>query len=142
MASLFASLKTSSILSDIFLILEVKMKYHYEPIEEEPEFGTIYHCDDEIFDLGTLYLSDNIGLIVVQTKFDPVNKCFKFGPLDAGLANDIFRQKGFREFFLQFAAKPDGAGRYPVVNVRKIMWSLRMKPLRKDSWERELQALL
>ena len=115
------------------------MKY-YEP--EEPEFGIIYHCDDEIFDLGTLYLSDNIGLIVVQTKFDPVNKCFTLGPIDTRLANDIFHQKGFREFFLKFAAKPDGAGRYPVMNVRKIMWSLGMKALHKESWERELQALL
>ena len=118
------------------------MRYFYEPVEAEPEFGIIYHCDDELFDLGTLYLSDNIGLIVVQFQIDPVNKTFKFGPIDPGLANDIFKQPGFREFFLRFADKPDGARRYPVMNVRKVMWSLRMKPLRKDSWERELQALL
>ena len=118
------------------------MRYYYEPTKAEPKYGVIYHGPSEVFDLGTLYLSDGLGLVVVQLQFDELNKSFKLGPLDPGLANDIYVQPGFREFFLEFAKPVTPGGEYPVVNVRKVMWSLRMKPLRKDIWEQDLQRLL
>ena len=54
------------------------------------------------------------------------------------LAGDIYFSPGFLEFFEENAAEPDEIGLYPTVTARKIMWKLRMKPLKKEYWEEEL----
>ena len=119
------------------------MRYYYEPTNDtEIKYATFYHPPNELFDLGTLYYYDGMGLVIVQLEYDPLNKSYHFGPIPPGLANDIFEQPGFREFFLRFAKPSTPNGEYPVMNVRKVMWSLRMKPLRKRDWEQKLQALL
>lgn len=120
------------------------MRYYYELNTELdiPKYSILYHGPFEFFDLGTLYLIDGLGLIVVMPEFNRVDKTIKFGPLPPSLANDIYEQPGFREFFLRFAQPATPSGEYPVMNVCKIMWSLRMKPLRKMDWEQKLQALL
>lgn len=45
---------------------------------------------------------------------------------------------GFMSFFEENAAEPDENGLYPTVTARKIMWKLRMKPLKKEYWEEDL----
>ena len=119
------------------------MRYFYEPDKKvKSRFGQIYCCPNTLFDLGTLYLKDDLGLIVVQAEFDNVTKQVSFGPIDPGLAHDIYIQTGFEDYFSKHAGKMTGDGCYPVVNVRKVMWALRMKPLKRELWEQELQRLL
>lgn len=74
------------------------------------------------------------GLSVIQEKFNSELKTKSWRELDPWLANDIYLQPGFLDYFNANAGYPVD-GLYPTVTVRKIMWSLRMKPLRKEYWE-------
>lgn len=71
------------------------------------------------------------GLIVTQKHFDSERReCF-WGSVDFWIANDIYTSKNFPEFFFSNASETD----HPIFELRKIMWALRMKPLRKEDWE-------
>ena len=78
------------------------------------------------------------GLAVVQKRFDQKTKTIQYGPVDWWLANDIYLSEGFAEYFMRHASPADKNGLYPTVSVRKIMWALRMKPLRKEFWEKDI----
>ena len=41
----------------------------------------------------------------------------------------------FLEYFRENAKRKNKDGLYPTVTVRKLMWALRMKPLKKERWE-------
>ena len=71
---------------------------------------------------------------MIQQRFDPLSKHSWWGEIDPWLANDIYLNEGFPKYFIANAreAKNDI---YPTVPVRKIMWALRMKPLKKEFWE-------
>lgn len=74
------------------------------------------------------------GLAVVQQYFR--DKCTFWGPVyTKGLTNDIFLNENFYRYMRENADKPDENGLYPTVTVRKLMWALRMKPLKKERWE-------
>lgn len=51
---------------------------------------------------------------------------------------DIYFSDGFHAVFDEYAAEADSVGLYPTIPVRKIMWKLRMKPLRREFWEEEI----
>ena len=59
-----------------------------------------------------------------------------WGPIDPWLIDDIWQQEGFMSIFEQYAGK-DVNGVYPTVPVRWLMWQLRMKPLKKNPWEKQ-----
>lgn len=105
------------------------MKYHYQ----KPEFslalyGEKIELDHPVYKFGTLYSKDGKGIIVVQMRC--VAKYLYWDSLDACLANDIYLSPNFDEFFTKNATDP------PVIfQVRKLMWALRMKPLKKEYWE-------
>lgn len=117
------------------------MRYYYErPKNSLPVYGEIYSCDHPLYNKCTLYLKNNRGLAVIQQRFDPISKHTWWGPVDYWLANDIYEHEKFAEYFREHADKADEQGLYPTVSVRKLMWALRMKPLRKEQWEQELQG--
>ena len=108
------------------------MKYFYQ----KPEicvrvFGEPIHLDHPVYKAGTLYLERNKGLIVVQKHFDPNRRECWFGAVDFWIANDIYTSKNFPEYFFSNASESD----YPIFELRKVMWALRMKPLQKEEWE-------
>lgn len=112
------------------------MRYYYEkPDNYIPIYGDAYSCSHPIYKTCTLYFRDDRGLAVIQQRFDSVEKTFWWGPIDPWLANDIYLSEGFMEYFDEHSQKPDGNGLFPTVQVRKIMWALRMKPLKKEFWE-------
>lgn len=118
------------------------MKYFYEPTKDHTEnFFQLYHCDHPLFDLCTLYFWDGKGLIVVQQKYDEANKTLSWGPVDSNVANDIFLHPDFPDYFFMNADYGEENG-FPIISVRKLMWALRMKPLKKEEWEQELHGLL
>lgn len=111
------------------------MRYHYESTLKMATHGQVYECDHELYNKCTLYYDDGIGLAVIQQRFNPDLKMMWWGPIDIGLVDDIYDSPGFKEYFKKYAACKDENGIYPTIKVRKLMWALRMKPLKKQHWE-------
>lgn len=114
------------------------MKYHYEePDIVVPVYGTIIELPDHpYYKYGTLFLEDGKGIIVVQQHFsrhsEELNSKYCYwGSVDPAIANDIYLSPYFKKFFMNFAKEKD----YNIYQLRKIMWSLRMKPLKREPWE-------
>lgn len=102
-----------------------------------PIYAKPYKCNHPLYNACTLYSLGPIGLAVVQQRFDPKSKMYRWTAIDADLADDIYKEKGFKAYFEKNAKKPV-LGLYPTVAVRQIMWALRMKPLPKEIWEKEM----
>lgn len=100
-----------------------------------PVYGDAYACDHPLYKRCTLYLIGNAGLAVIQQRYDEHTKAFWWDAVDPWLANDIYMAKGFVDYFNKHADAADNNGLYPTVSVRKLMWALRMKPLKKEYWE-------
>lgn len=107
------------------------MRYYYE----KPEHYTVTKAktvttDDELYSQCTLYEVNGKGLKVVQLRFNSKLKVFFYGPIDDYLIDDIFSRNGFKELLTE----PP----YKTIDVRKLMWKLRMKPLKNSQ---NLQSL-
>lgn len=109
------------------------MKYFYQPQRQSVRvFGKPIVLEDHpIYRSGTLYLENGKGLIAVQKYFNSEWKSCYWDHVEYGIANDLYLAPGFFEFFQQNAMESD----YPIFELRKLMWILRMKPLRKEDWE-------
>ena len=111
------------------------MRYHYIL----PRFythitGITYECDHPVYSKCTLYLIGKKGLAVIQQRYDSVTKSTTWTDIDPWLIDEIYVNKNFKRYFDKMSSLPKN-GIYPTVTVRKIMWALRLKPLRKDIWE-------
>lgn len=108
------------------------MKYYSEkPDICVPVFGESVDPEHPVYKRGTLYFEKGRGLIVTQQHFNPDTRECWWGAVDSWIANDIYTSKGFPAFFMRNATPTD----HPIFELRKIMWALRMKPLRKEPWE-------
>ena len=107
------------------------MKYYYQ----KPDicvrvFGKPISLDHPVYRGGTLYSENGRGIIVTQKKFDSERKECSWEAVDSWVANDIYTSPNFTSFFLKNATQSD----YPIFELRKVMWALRMKPLKKEEW--------
>lgn len=84
-----------------------------------------------------MYKNGPLGLIVIQEHYNKNTRARWWGPVVPWLAYDIYINSGFSDYFNKNASQINEKGLYPTVTVRKIMWALRMKPLRKEYWEIE-----
>lgn len=117
------------------------MRYYYEkPDKYEVTTGILYRCNHPVYTYCTLYRRGNVGLSVVQQRFNPKLKVSWWGAIDPWLIDDIGKNPLFESYFIEKSGKSED-GIFPTVNLRKIMWALKMKPLKKEPWEQELQAL-
>ncbi|MBQ9250672.1 MAG: hypothetical protein IJ179_09945 [Oscillospiraceae bacterium] len=108
------------------------MKYYYEPPQIiVPVYGEVVTLKHPVFQSGTLYFERERGIIVVQQYFDIDKKACQWKAVNPGLANDIYLSSRFHEFFLEHATEEN----FPIYQVRKLMWALRMKPLSREPWE-------
>ena len=114
------------------------MKYYYERPEEWIGAGETYICNHPRYNRCTLFRDGERGLAVIQERFNEKTKARWWGPLEPWLAGDIYFSDGFHAVFDEYAAEADLVGLYPTIPVRKIMWKLRMKPLRREYWEEEI----
>lgn len=94
-------------------------------------FGEPVSLDHPIYKGGTLYFENSKGLIVTQKHFNPERKECYWGTVECWIANDIYLSKNFSKYFFQNATETD----FPIIELRKLMWALRMKPLKKEEWE-------
>lgn len=107
------------------------MRYYYKkPNDYTVTKARTVTTDDELYSQCTLYEVKGRGLKVVQLRFNPKLKVFFYGPIDDYLIDDIFSREGF----LELLSEPP----YKTIEVRKLMWKLRMKPLKNSQ---NLQSL-
>lgn len=111
------------------------MKYYYEKPAEWIGAGEVYICDHPLYNQCTLFRKDDLGLAVIQERYNQTTKDRRWSTVDPWLAGDIYLNEGFGEYFRLHAGKCNENRLYPTVSIRKIMWALRMKPLRKEIWE-------
>ena len=76
-----------------------------------------------------------MSLIVIKRVFNPITKTVYLDALEPDLATDIYLNEGVRTFF-QTNEKAAEDGIYPIFEVRKLMWELRMKPPKRENWEK------
>ena len=98
-------------------------------------FGETYECNHVLYNRCTLYKIQGKGLAVIQQRYDPKTKHMWWDEIDSCLANDIYLSNKFIPYFRAHASEPDKNGIYPTVKVRKLMWALRLNPMRKEAWE-------
>lgn len=112
------------------------MRYHYKkPDEYRAEHGKVHHCNHPLFSRCTLYSEGNVGLGVIQARFNPRLKTISWSEVDPWLVDDIYTNERFERYFKEHAKEPDENGVYPTFPVRQVMWALRMMPLRRQFWE-------
>lgn len=111
------------------------MRYHYEkPKVYLSMYGETYECDHPVYSSCTLFKMDNKGLAVIQQRYDPETKKTWWNEIDPWLNDDLYLHPNFKELLIERAREPID-GLYPTVNIRQIMWTLRMKPLLRERWE-------
>lgn len=111
------------------------MRYHYEKPENYTSmYGQTYECDHPVYSRCTLFKIDEIGLAVIQQRYDPKTKTTWWTEIDPWLVDDLYLCPNFYQYFEE-RAKKCSDGLYPTVTVRQLMWSLKMKPLPKERWE-------
>lgn len=115
------------------------MRYHYEkPKAWSQNFGEIYACDHPLYSSCTLYRTGETGLAVVQYRWSPKMKIARLGPIDPWLVDQIYVNPMFREYFLKHSGEKSPDGLFPTVFLRKLMYALRMKPIRYTPIEKFL----
>lgn len=111
------------------------MRYHYEkPTVYTTLYGNTYECNHPVYDKCTLYLINDLGLAIIQQRYDPSNKTTSWGEIDSWLKDELYLHPGFHEFFKKRAGECTD-GLYPTVTIRQIMWALKLKPLPRERWE-------
>lgn len=128
------SLKRESTTALFFLF----MKYYYEKPDVWVGAGELYICDHPMYNRCTLFRKGSIGFAVIQEHYNNKTKARWWGSVDPWLAGDIYLNENFRTVFDEIALEPDENGLYFTITIRKLMWKLRMKPLRKNFWEEPL----
>ena len=112
------------------------MRYYYTPPKLYfTDYGQIYTCNHEVYSECTLYKIGNLGLAVIQQRFNSKDKSTYWTAIDPWLIDELYLHKGFMEYFKQYAKEIDSNGLYPTVTIRQIMWKLRMKPIKRAAWE-------
>lgn len=101
------------------------------------QHAVVYKCNHPLYSTCTLFKSGEMGLAVVQKRFNPDLKVSWWDVIDPWIANDMYEEKGFYVYFSKHAGFPVN-GLYPTVDVRKMMYALNMKPLKKKYWEMEV----
>ena len=111
------------------------MRYHYEkPTIYSSMYGEIYECDHPVYDRCTLFRMDDIGLAVIQQRYNRSDKTTWWGEIDPWLTDLIYLHPKFRAYFEDRAGSCTD-GLYPTVTVRQLMWALKIKPIPKERWE-------
>ena len=111
------------------------MRYHHKSTKIKEHPGFVYRCNHLVYRRAMLFKSeDGRGLCIIQQHFNRADATTYWTEIDYSLAGDIYNNPRFQHYFEVMAKEPVN-GIYPAVPVRKAMWALKMKPLRKEKWE-------
>ena len=97
-------------------------------------YGSVYECDHPVYSECTLFKMDNLGLAIIQQRYDQATKQTWWTKVDPWLTDELYLHDKFGEYFKERSG-PSFNGVYPTVTIRQIMWALKMKPLPKERWE-------
>ena len=97
-------------------------------------YGESYPCNHPIYNRCTLFKIGELGLAVIQQRFNKETKNTWWDEVDPWLTDAIYLHPKFKEYFDK-SAKVGKDGLYPTVTIRQIMWALKMKPIPKEHWE-------
>lgn len=112
------------------------MRYFTEPGEfVRPHYGEDRTFEHPLYSTGTLYERGGKGLVVVQQWFDIAGKTTHWGAIVPWMRDRLYLTKAFHGIFEELAKEADENGLYPTIPIRKLMWKMRMKPLRRERWE-------
>ena len=76
------------------------MRYHYQkPHIYLSKYGKTYTCNHPIYNKCTLYKIGEIGLAVIQQRFDVLTKRTWWSEIDPWLIDDIYLHPKFLEYF-------------------------------------------
>lgn len=111
------------------------MRYHYEkPDIYSSRYGRTYKCNHPVYDKCTLFEIGDMGLGVIQQRYDAASKTTKWTEIDPWLTDLLYLNVGFKKFF-DDRSGPCKDGLYPTVTIRQIMWGLKLKPIPRERWE-------
>lgn len=111
------------------------MRYHYEkPSIYLSMYGSTHTCDHPVYSRCTLYTDGDVGIAVIQQRYNAKTKQTWWGEIDPWLTDDIYLHKNFAELF-EKRARIGTNGIYPTITIRQLMWALKMKPMPKERWE-------
>ena len=111
------------------------MRYHYDkPTIFMSKYGETYTCDHPVYNKCTLFKIKDLGLAIIQQRFDSKTKSTYWSEIDPWLNDDLYLHPKFIQFFKERAGKSVNE-LYPTVSIRQIMWALRMKPMPREQWE-------
>lgn len=111
------------------------MKYHYKQgVFRYGLYGETYICNHPVYTSCTLFKKGDIGLGIIQQRYDAITKMTWWTEVDTWLIDEVFMHRRFTELFEKYAAAPIN-DIYPVLSIRQAMWRLRMKPLPRQPWE-------
>ena len=111
------------------------MRYHYEkPVIYASMYGDTYICKHPVYDRCTLFKMENLGLAVIQQRYDEKTKKTWWDEIDPWLTDTLYLHPRFKKFFDDRAGVVTD-GLYPTVTIRQIMWALKMKPIPRERWE-------
>lgn len=112
------------------------MRYHYEkPNTYTSMYGETYYCDHPAYNSCTLYKIGNLGLAVIQQRYDTLDKRTWWTEIDPWMTDPLYLHEGFYDIFVKRAGKCTDEGLYPTITIRQLMWALKMKPLPRGRWE-------
>lgn len=122
------------------------MRYHYKPVDRctiipIPKICWQVKFNHPLYNQCSLAIGDRGCLAIVYQYWDKRRKACYWSFVPPALLLDISMQPGFKDY-VEKLAKPAENGLYPTVPVRKVMWALRMKPLKRERWETVLDRLL
>lgn len=111
------------------------MRYHYErPAIYSSMYGTTYNCNHPVYDSCTLYLIGELGLAVIQQRYNLTRKYTYWTEIDPWMTDVLYLHPKFKDFFDKRAGERTD-DLYPTVTIRQIMWALKLKPLPRERWE-------
>lgn len=111
------------------------MRYFYsKPTIYFSTYGCIYKCDHPVYSRCTLFKVKDIGLAVIQQRYDSLTKCTWWTEIDPWLNDDLYMNPNFPLYFDKHSGTCKN-GLFPTVTIRQIMWGLKMKPLKREPWE-------
>lgn len=93
-----------------------------------------YRCNHQLYSCCTLFFQDDLGLAVIQQRFNDYWKVTWWDCIDKTIANDIIENELFEDYFMKHADKAEN-DLYPTVEVRKLLWAIRIKTPSKEYWE-------
>lgn len=117
------------------------MKGYYQPSTDRIiKTWKTHRCDHVLYDACTLFMHGNYGLAVIQQRFNDKQKVWWWGPIDDRIAYDISNSEKFKDIFWEKAGV-NKFGIYPTIEVRKLMYAVGLKPMRKEYWETSFRSL-